>query len=268
MTDSAATPSAATPAAGRAAGTPAHAAGASSGGPGVRDAVVAIAGAGGMAGPAIARTLVARGARVALADHSDGRIGPLADTLGRDHAAACAVDLLDEAATQAWAASLIARYGHVDGVVHLVGGWRGGVHLRDADLSDWQWLSARLVTSLQHTSRAFYDALLASGRGRFAMVSATAAARPSATAAAYAAAKAAAEAWTLALADAFRGTTAAAVVLVVQALTTTEQRRARPEASFAGYTDVDELADVVAGLWDRPADAINGQRLWLTPETP
>ncbi len=104
------------------------------------------------------------------------------------------------------------------------------------------------------------------------MVSAAAAHKPTAGGAAYAAAKAATEAWTLAMADSFAkettaadGTpTAAAAILVIKALVSPEMRAEKPNAKFAGFTDTADLADTLAGLWDRPAAELNGQQLWLT----
>ena len=114
-----------------------------------------------------------------------------------------AVDLLDEEATRGWCAALLERFGRVDGLLHLVGGWRGGQPLHEAPLADWDLLHDLLIRTVQHTTRAFHDALLAAEHGRFVLVSAKQAQAPSNSNAAYAAAKAAAEAWTLALADGF-----------------------------------------------------------------
>ena len=41
-------------------------------------------------------------------------------------------------------------------------------------------------------------------------------------------------------------------------------RQAKPDAAFAGFTPVDDLADEIAGLWDRPAAEVNRARVWLT----
>ncbi|MCU1675517.1 MAG: short-chain dehydrogenase/reductase [Frankiales bacterium] len=229
-------------------------------------AVVVVAGAGGGAGEAVARRLADGGAIVVLGDHTLQRIGPLAAELTDAGAAVhpFAVDLLDEAATAEWARSVVARFGRVDGLVHLVGGWRGGKGITDTDLADWDWLAGRLVRTVQLTSRGFHDALLASPLGRFVLVSATAASRPTARNASYAAAKAAAEAWTLAVADSFREAQAAATVVVVKALLTPAMREANPDAAYDGFTDVADLADVIAALWDKAATEVNGERVWLT----
>ncbi|MEO3813515.1 SDR family NAD(P)-dependent oxidoreductase [Sphaerisporangium sp. B11E5] len=214
--------------------------------------VVVVAGAGGPTGQAVAGRLAARG---------DIVIGA-----GRHAAEGVeAVDLTDLAAVRAFAGRIERDHGRVDGVVHLVGGWRGSKTFAETDLADWDALHAQLIRTLQHVSLAFEPLLRRSGQGRFAVVSAKAAQNPTQGNAAYAAAKAAAEAWTLALADALRGTDAAATILVVKALVNDAMRAASPERTFPGFTDVTALGDAVAGLWDRPAGEINGERLDLTP---
>jgi NADP-dependent 3-hydroxy acid dehydrogenase YdfG len=227
--------------------------------------VVVVAGAGGAAGPPLVERLAAAGATVVAAGSNRDRIeGVVADITSRllcDRVHAAVVDLLDEQATRDWAARVENEHGQVDGLVHLVGGWRGGSGIVDSDLADWNWLHDRLIRTLQHTSRAFHDAIRASPRGRLVLISTPQTRAPSATNALYAAAKAAAETWTLAVADSFKDTEAAAVILQITALLTPAMRAARPDAAFAGYTPVDELARTIHDLWLTPATELNGQRL-------
>ena len=176
--------------------------------------VIVVAGAAGAAGPPLVERLARAGATVVAAGSNRDRIErAVADVIsrvpsGRVHAAV--VDLLDEEATREWAALVEREHGRVDGLVHLVGGWRGGVGIVDADLADWNWLQDNLIRTLQHTSRAFHDAIKAGPRGRLVLISSVQASAPTAANASYAAAKAAAEAWTLAVADSFRDSAAAA----------------------------------------------------------
>ena len=65
---------------------------------------------------------------------------------------------------------------------------------------------------------------MASGHGRFVLVSAGQAQAPTHPNASYAAAKAASETWTLALADRFKGTGATANIVVVEAIVTLDAR--------------------------------------------
>ncbi|MBB5082414.1 SDR family NAD(P)-dependent oxidoreductase [Nonomuraea endophytica] len=207
--------------------------------------IILITGAAGPTGRAVAEHFEKQGHTVVGVDKDD-------------------VDLLDRAAVQALAERVDAEHGRVDGVVHLVGGWRGGKTFADTDLDDWNLLHDLLVRTLQHVTLAFEPLLRKSGNGRFAIVSAKAAETPTAGGACYAAAKAASEAWTRSLADALRDTGSAAVILVVKALVNDAMRAAKPEARFEGFTDVRTLAEAIGGLYERPAAQINGTRLDLT----
>ncbi|MBX9394658.1 SDR family NAD(P)-dependent oxidoreductase [Streptomyces sp. TRM72054] len=237
-------------------------------------AVIAVAGAGGPAGRATLLRLAEAGATVVGSDNDPERLAEAVDAASYAHGGATVVgdtvDLLDRQAAQDWANRVEKDFGRVDGLVHLVGGWRGSETFTKTRLDDWDLLELLLIRTVQHTSLAFHEALQRSDRGRYVLISAAGASKPTAGNAAYAAAKAAAEAWTLALADYFgkaggeQGPNAAAAILVVKALVHDAMRAERPNAKFAGFTDVNDLAEAIAGVWDKPAAEVNGQRLWLT----
>ncbi len=241
---------------------------------GLTGTVIAVAGAGGPAGRAALEVLAAAGATVIGADASEERlreaVSAARSASGSDRITGEQVDLLDPAAARAWAERAEQAHGRVDGLVHLVGGWRGAKSFTATDLADWTFLDDLLIRTVQHTSLAFHDALARSGNGRYVLVSQAGATRPTAGNAAYAAAKAASETWTLAMADSFRraggedGPAAAAVIIVIKALVHEEMRAAKPDSKFPGFTDVHDLARSVAGLWSRSAQEVNGDRLWLT----
>jgi NAD(P)-dependent dehydrogenase (short-subunit alcohol dehydrogenase family) len=235
--------------------------------PSLADRVVAIAGVGGGLGPLVASRLAEAGAVVAGTDRDQGVLDSLAADLAisEDRWDGRAVDLLDEDAARAWCAALVERFGRVDALIHLVGGWRGGEPLHEAPLADWDLLHDLLVRTVQHTTRAFHDQLAGSDHGRFVLVSAKQAQRPTNTNAAYAAAKAAAEAWTLALADGFDGTTATANIVVVDAILTPQMRAENPGEDFPTFTPAEHIAEAIAFLCSEAAAKMNGQRLPLHP---
>jgi NAD(P)-dependent dehydrogenase (short-subunit alcohol dehydrogenase family) len=168
-------------------------------------------------------------------------------------------DLTDEAAVSALTDRIHETHGRVDGVLHLVGGWRGGGGLAGQTDEDFRLLEGSL-TSLRHVSRAFYEDLGASEAGRLAVVSSAAVLRPLAGGANYAAVKAATEAWVRAVAqgfskdarDAERELKAASVIFRVK--------------SLAGHED--ELAARFVGLWSEPAVNLNDTAVDLTEWTP
>ncbi|WP_329092597.1 MULTISPECIES: SDR family NAD(P)-dependent oxidoreductase [unclassified Streptosporangium] len=213
--------------------------------------IILVTGAGGPAGQAVVRRFTGQGHTVIGVDRS-GAEGTLA------------VDLLDTDAVARLAWEVEAEYGRVDGIVHLVGGWRGSKTFAETSLEDWALLHDLLIRTLQHVTLAFEPLLKASERGRFAIVSAKAAERPTQGNAAYGTAKAASEAWTLAFADALEGTASTANILVVKALVHEGMRAASPERTFPGFTDVDDLAEAIDDLWRTDA---NGTRIDLTTDT-
>jgi NAD(P)-dependent dehydrogenase (short-subunit alcohol dehydrogenase family) len=229
--------------------------------------VIAIAGAAGGLGPSVAKRLAAGGATIAATDVSQERFDALhADLeLSEERFDARVVDLLDEQAAREWAVDLRERFGGVDALLHLVGGWRGGQPLAEAPLSDYEWLHDLLVRTVQHTTRAFHDALAASDHGRFVLVSSSQAQTPEGTNASYAAAKAAAESWTLALADSFKDTAATANIIVVNAILTPRMRQEDPDKPFRSFTSAEQIAEAIAFVCTDAAAKMNGKRLSLHP---
>jgi NAD(P)-dependent dehydrogenase (short-subunit alcohol dehydrogenase family) len=228
--------------------------------------VIAIAGVGGGLGPLVATRLAEAGATVAGTDRDPAVLDSIAADLdigerwdGRP------LDLLDEEAVRGWCAALVERFGRVDGLVHLVGGWRGGEPLHEAPLSDWDLLHDLLVRTVQHTTRSFHGQLATSEHGRFVLVSAKQAQAPSNTNAAYATAKAAAEAWTLAFADGFEPGGATANIVVIDALLTSRMREESPGKDFPTFTPAEHVADAIAFLCSDAGEKMNGQRLSLFP---
>jgi NAD(P)-dependent dehydrogenase (short-subunit alcohol dehydrogenase family) len=229
------------------------------------DRVIAIAGVGGGLGPLVAARLAEAGATVAGTDRDQGVLDSVGAELGipPERWDGRAVDLLDEEVARGWCAGLVERFGRVDGLVHLIGGWRGGQPLHEAPLSDWDLLHDLLVRTVQHTTRAFHAQLAASEHGRFVLVSAKQAQSPTNTNAAYAAAKAAAEAWTLAFADGFEPGGATANIVVIDALLTSRMREENPGKEFPTFTPAEHVAEAIVFLCSDAGEKMNGQRMLL-----
>jgi NAD(P)-dependent dehydrogenase (short-subunit alcohol dehydrogenase family) len=186
-----------------------------------------------------------------------------------------ACDLSKLSAVTELADSVVEEYGSVDGVIHLVGGWRGAAGITAQSDDDWAAMESGFRT-LRNTSRAFFDSLVASEAGRLAIVSSSSVERPTAGGASYTAAKAAAESWVRSVADGFRRAQsghkaapqpqrAAAVRFSVMAFVDGDMRRDNPGKAFAGFTDVDALGQAVVGLWQGDAGQLNDARIPLAP---
>ena len=225
--------------------------------------VIAVAGGAGNLGPTVVQRLADAGALPCVCGRDQEGLDALASEIAKP-IETDVVDLLDPEAARRWASALAARHdGRVDGLVHLVGGWRGGKPIEEAPLEDWDFLSALLIRTVQHATQAFAPQLIESGHGRFVLVSAGQAQSPTHPNAVYAAAKAASEAWTLALADRFKGTGATANIVVVGAIVTPQMRAESPDKDFSTFTPAEEIAAAVAYLCSDAASSMNGQRVTL-----
>lgn len=204
----------------------------------VSNRTILLAGATSAAGLAVAQSLVAAGARVIATGRSASRLEPLAD-------AGAEVEVADATSLESMTA-LASRVGSVDGVLPLVGGWRGGGGLAGQTDEDFDALLPALQ-AVRATSRAFDSALQSSDAGRFAFVSSTAVARPLAGGANYAAVKAASEAWTRAVAYGF----------AKAARDAGEPLHAASVVFRAKTLDPEHLAPAIIALWDADADELN-----------
>lgn len=227
---------------------------------------IVVAGSTSAAGAAVVSALSKAGARVAAVDILEDRVRELAGS--HDNVVGYTCNLADMNSVNELAASVRSELGPVDGLIHLVGGWRGGKGIRGQTDGDWDFLNTGIMTTLRNTTRAFIDDLDASPAGRLAIVSAESVASPTADNAAYTAVKSAAEAWTLAVSDGFEKDstgqlTSAALVFVVKALLDERMRAAQPERKFPGFTHVDVLAKSVLDIFAIDAGELNGRRIHL-----
>jgi 3-oxoacyl-[acyl-carrier protein] reductase len=219
---------------------------------GVVGRIVLIAGATSAAGIAVGRDLASAGARVIAVGSNAERLRTVTDDVPDAVGYVCDLARFDD--VTALGERVHTEHGRVDGLIHLVGGWRGGGGLAGQTDEDWEFLHSRVFTTLRNTTRVFVDDLQASEAGRLAIVSTTTLEKPMPGGANYAAAKAAAETWVRAIANGFEKSvpTASAAIFVVRALDGLES----------------QLATRVTALWD--ADAASGSlsRVPLVSEAP
>jgi 3-oxoacyl-[acyl-carrier protein] reductase len=203
--------------------------------------VIVVTGATGEAGRAICTALNAAGHTVAAVGSDAERLATV------DATARYVCDLTHLAAARHLATRMHDEHGVVDGLIHLVGGWRPG-----HEPEDWDWLEPRLLTTLRNATLAFHDDLTASDAGRLVTVGSTTTAKPTWSGANYTVLKSAADAWVEAVASGWRkGGAAAAVTFVVQSL-------------GGDGTPVEAVATNILPLWNTDAAELNGARIDLS----
>ncbi len=227
--------------------------------------VAIIGGASGGAGPAVARRLVAAGARVALFGRHAEKLDALASELGAapDSLITRAVDLRDPDAAGVAVAAVHDRFGGVQILAHLVGGYSAGASLAEAGRDELTGMLEQHLWTTFNLAHAIVPHLLAAGWGRILAVSPTTVATPGPNMASYVAAKAAQEALLMALARELKGTGATANVLVVRAIDVEHVRDREPSPKTAAWTTPEEIAAAIAYLCSDDAHVVNGARIPL-----
>ncbi len=225
--------------------------------------VAMITGAAGNLGHAVVDAFRAAGARLVLVDRQrerlDAEYGPSGDA--RLH---FACDLLDAAQVDAAAAAAVARFGRIDVLCNLAGGFRMGtpVHATsDADFAFLQDLNAR---TLLHTARAVVPRMLEAGGGRIVNVGAFAAQKGAADMGAYVAAKSAVIRLTESMAAELRERNVNVNCVLPTILDTPENRKAMPAADPGRWVAPADLASVILFLASPAARAVHGAALPVT----
>lgn len=229
------------------------------------DPVVLITGATGGLGRVTARAFADGGARLGLGGTDRDRLAEVAAEIGipDDRWAACVCDLTDPTAARAAVASVVARFGRIDGWLHLVGGWAGGTAVVDLDHAEMRdMLDQHLWTTL-NVAQVVVPGMTDRGWGRVVAVTTPFALTPGPRGASYAVAKAAEDTLVRSLARELGGTGVTANLVVVKQIDTAHERETAPSSKNASATTPEEIAATLRFLCSDEAAAINGARIPL-----
>lgn len=231
----------------------------------LRDRVAIVAGATGGLGRVVTRELAHGGARLGLLGTRPDRLDALAAELGlepdRWHGATA--DLTDAEATGAAVEAVAARFGRLDVLVHVVGGWAGGTAVTETPLDAYASMLDQHFWTTLHLARAVVPHLTAGGWGRVVAISSPVASNPPAGMSAYAAGKAAQEALLATLAREVAGSGTTVNVLLVRTIDAEHRRDAEPTAKNASWTTPEEICAALGYLLSDEARVVNGARIPL-----
>ena len=211
---------------------------------------VVLTGASGNLGRAVAAAFEERGANLVLLDR---RAGP-----GDAKHLALAVDLLDAQAVQAAVDQAIARFGRVDVLCNIAGGFRMGSPVHETSAEDWNFLLDLNARTVLNTARAVVPRMLAAGGGKIVNVGAYAAQKGAAQMGAYIASKSAVIRLTESMAAELRSRGINVNCVLPTIIDTPENRAAMPDADPRRWVAPRELAEVIVFLASDAGRAIHG----------
>ena len=223
--------------------------------------ILAITGASGVLGTAVARAAADQGARLALIDFAPS--ASITNELGDAAFFQGGVDLTDALAAGAALDAAADRFGGVDALINVAGGFRWET-LEAGSWETWHSLFKMNVLTATNTSRAAVAHLRRSAAGRIVNVGANGALKASAGMGAYAASKAGVHKLTEALAEELKADGVTVNAVLPSIIDTPTNRADMPKADFSAWVTPEDLAAVILFLASEEARAITGALLPVT----
>lgn len=225
--------------------------------------VVMVTGAAGNLGRAVAQAFAADGALLVLVDQ---RREALEQAYGVEHPKQllAPANLLAPEQVQGAVQAAIGRFGRIDVLCNLAGGFRMGEAVHETAGSSWDFLMDINVRTLLNMVHAVVPQMLANGGGQIVNVGAHAAQKGVAQMGAYCAAKSSVIRLTEAMAAELRDQRINVNCVLPSIVDTPENRAAMPDADPSRWVAPKDLASVIVFLASDAARAIHGVALPVT----
>ena len=224
---------------------------------------VLLAGAAGNLGLAAAKVFAQEGAQLVLLDRTPVSEAALA-ALAPAHCLFIALDLFDASKVGNTVEQAIARFGRIDVLCNLTGGFAMGDAVHETSDSTWDFLHDINVRTLRNTARAVVPHMLRQGGGKIVNVGAYSAQLGVAGMGAYTAAKSEVLRITEAMSAELRMKNINVNCVLPTILDTPQNRADMPDSDPQRWVHPHDLAKVIAFLASDAARAIHGAGLPVT----
>lgn len=224
---------------------------------------VLLAGAAGTLGLAAAKVFAQEGAQLVLLDRTPISEAALA-ALAPAQCLSIALDLFDASKVGNTVEQAIARFGRIDVLCNLTGGFAMGDAVHETSDSTWDFLHDINVRTLRNTARAVVPHMLRQGGGKIVNVGAYSAQRGLAGMGAYTAAKSEVLRITEAMSAELRMKNINVNCVLPTILDTPQNRADMPDSDPQRWVHPHDLAKVIAFLASDAARAIHGAGLPVT----
>ena len=183
--------------------------------------------------------------------------------VAEDHIVGLIADLGQPTAAKEISEKVLAKFGRIDILLHLVGGWSGGkpvVNVEDEQIE--QMLQQHLWTTYR-LAQSIIPGMADNHWGRILVISSPVASHPEINIAPYAIGKAAQEALMLTIAQEVTGSGITANMILVKTIDAKHQREQQPSEKNAHWTTPEEIAATLLYLCAEETSVINGARIPL-----
>jgi NAD(P)-dependent dehydrogenase (short-subunit alcohol dehydrogenase family) len=221
--------------------------------------VAVVTGAAGNLGRAVAQAFAGQGVGVALVDRDGAALAAAQSELPAGSVSAVfAADLLKPDAVAELAGRVGERFGRVDILANIAGGFTMGPPLHETSDHVWDFMFDINARSVFHACRAFVPALLQHAGGRIVNVAARAALEGKAHMVPYCASKASVITLTEGLAAELKGSGVNVNCVLPGTLDTPQNRAAMPDQDFGLWVPPAALADVILFLASDASRCVTG----------
>lgn len=223
--------------------------------------VAVVTGSTGALGHVVTRRLYEAGVRLGLPVRSlsAGRalVGSFAGSEERVYVQECRLDA--EESVRQFVEAVRSRFGRLDALVNLAGGYIGGKTVAETTLAEFDEMINTNLRTMFLMSRTVLSYMVRDGAsGRIISIGAMPALTSGANKAVYALSKRGVIALTETIAEETRGTGITANVIVPGILLTESNRASMPHADTSKWTSLESVADVILFLCSEQANGVNG----------
>ncbi len=224
------------------------------------DKVIVITGAAGTLGRAAAFAFHEAGAKLAVVDRrrKDIKVVFGDDIPEGEYCYPVAADLTNEDSVAEMANAIRERFGRIDTLVNIAGGFTMGPPLAETPLDTWEFMLNLNARTVFLVSRAIVPLMMAQNSGKIVSIAARAALEGKANMAPYIVSKSAVIRLTESMAAELRGHQINVNCILPGTIDTPRNREENPDADFSKWVAPEAIADVILFLSSSAARAING----------
>ncbi len=227
---------------------------------GLENKVAIITGGTGGLGKAVTRAFLEAGAQTVVFHHMEARRTELTRFLDSEpeRLTTLSVDVTQEVSVRDAVQDVFDRFGRIDILAHLAGGYIGDIPLAQTEETTWDYIMTLNLKSTFFCCKAVLNHMLDQESGKIVLVGSRGGVTPFPGAAAYAVSKAGVHTVTQAIASEVRGKNINVNAVLPGIIDTPANRQAMPDADFSKWVQPEDLAHVILFLASDESKEING----------
>ena len=228
---------------------------------GFRGKTALVTGGTGALGNTVVQHFFDAGANLALPVHSDRHLSPITERLVGSRLHAGVADVTSEGDVARFVSEVEQRFGGIDFLVNLAGGFAGGNLIEETSIDEWRDMMSMNLRSAFLMCRASLRTMRARKSGRIVNVAAMPALASGAKKGPYAISKRGVVTLTEILADEVRGSGITANAIAPSIILTEANKLSMPDADFKKWVTPGEIANLILYLCSDDARSINGNTI-------